>query len=90
MGWEEIIGMVVGTVLSFLASFLEKFPSHVKSILIAVAAFLIGVGFYLAVPELRDQYQFVQILYWALAALGTGGFLYSAQKAARKKAGKAK
>jgi hypothetical protein len=79
MGWEEIVGMVVGTVLSFIMSmsFFDKLASHIKSIVIAVVAFAVGIAFYLGVPELRQNFEFLTVLWWALAALGTGAFGYS-------------
>ena len=88
--WETIIPMVVGAVLSFAASFIDKLPSNMKSVVISLVAFLVAVGFWFAVPELQDL-SFQQVLMWAMSAIGSGTAAYAflikpGKRAVQKKA----
>ncbi len=48
--WETIIPMVVGTILSFAASFIDRLPSNTKSVVISGVAFAVAAGFWFAGP----------------------------------------
>jgi predicted tellurium resistance membrane protein TerC len=87
--WETIIPMVVGAILSFAASFIDRLPSNMKSVVVSLIAFLVAVGFWFAVPELQ-QLSFQQILAWAFSAIGSGTAFYAfllkpGKKALKKK-----
>jgi predicted tellurium resistance membrane protein TerC len=68
--------MVVGAVLSFAASFLDRLPSNMKSVVVSLVAFLVAVGFWVAVPELQEM-SFQQVLAWAMSAIGSGTAFYA-------------
>jgi predicted tellurium resistance membrane protein TerC len=89
--WEEIIPMVVGAILSFAASFIDRLPSNMKSVVISAVAFLVAVGFWFAVPELQEL-NFQEILGWAFRAIGSATASYAFIWKPSKKAvgGKAK
>jgi hypothetical protein len=84
--WETIIPMIVGMVLSFLASFLDNLSAKQKTVAISFVAFLVAAGTYYFVPELNQGYAFMDVLMWALAATGSGTVSYSMAKGAKNKA----
>ncbi len=75
--------------MSFAASFIDKLPSNMKSVVISGVAFAVAVGFWFAVPELQDL-SFQEVLGWAFKAIGSATAAYAfiikpGKKIAKKK-----
>ena len=88
--WESVIPMVVGTILSLLASFIDRLPANAKSIVISFIAFAVAGVFYFTVPELQEL-SFKEVLAWAMTAVGSATATYALFiKHAKKLAGKKK